>query len=394
MLAYPIYLDHHATTPVDPRVVAEMLPFFTEAFGNPSSRNHAFGWKADKAVDQARRSVARLVGADAREVVFTSGATESNNMAIKGALAARSGRSHVVTVCTEHHSVLDTCRRLGRRGIDVTVLSVGADGLVNLDELRAAISPRTALVSVMAANNEIGVLHPLGELAAAAHAHGALFHTDAAQLAGKLPVSVVDVDVDFLSLTAHKFYGPKGVGALVVRRRAPKISIEPLFDGGGQEQGLRPGTLNVPGIVGLGAAARLCLEEWPHEPERIGTLRDHLLRGLEQRVGDVTVNGSLSARLPHNLNIHVHGVEGAELHTALDDIAVSSGAACATSSAEPSHVLKALGVGDDAARASIRFGLGRRTTIEEVDYAVDKLSKVVTRLRERAATMRGRHVHD
>lgn len=390
MLKFPIYLDYHSTTPVDERVVSAMLPYFGEYFGNPSSRNHVFGWKADKAVEQARRDVAHLVGANAKEVVFTSGATESNNLAIKGVLAgAGPDRCHIVTVCTEHHAVLDTCRRLASKGVEVTVLPVQGDGLVDLEAVRLAVSERTALVSVMAANNEIGVLQPLRSIAALAHEKGALFHSDAAQMAGRLPFSVTDVDADLASLTAHKLYGPKGVGALIVRRRTPRVAIEALLDGGGQEQGLRPGTLNVPGIVGFGAAAALCSDELAREPGRLGALRDRLLRGLEDRLGGVSVNGSLSFRLPHNLNVSVADVEGADLHVGLDDIAVSSGAACATTSAEPSHVLKALGVSDDAARATIRFGLGRATTDAEVDYAVDKVSRVVEQLRARRARLDG-----
>lgn len=388
VLKFPIYLDYHATTPVDERVVAEMLPYFTEGFGNPSSRNHAFGWKADKAVDQARRHVANLVGASSKEVVFTSGATESNNLAIKGALAtAPLDRKRVVTVCTEHHAVLDTCRRAAAQGFEVTVLPVGRDGLVDLDRARDVIDARTVLVSVMAANNEIGVLQPLRTLAELAHRHGALFHTDAAQIAGRVPFSITEVDADLVSLTAHKFYGPKGAGALIVRRRTPRLAISPLFDGGGQEQGLRPGTLNVPGIVGLGAAAALCSSELGSEPARIGALRDRLLHTLMAEVGEVTVNGSLTARLPHNLNVTFAAVDGAELHMALDDVAVSSGAACATASSTPSHVLSALGVGDEAARATIRFGLGRWTSTEEVDYAVQKTAAVVSQLRARRAAM-------
>lgn len=388
MLKFPIYLDYHATTPVDERVVAEMLPYFTESFGNPSSRNHGFGWKADKAVDEARRRVAELVGASSKEVVFTSGATESNNLAIKGVLAgAPPDRKQVVTVCTEHHAVLDTCRRAAKHGFEVTVLPVGSDGLVDLDRARECIDARTALVSVMAANNEIGVLQPLRALAELAHRHGALFHTDAAQMAGRLPFSITEVDADLVSLTAHKFYGPKGVGALIVRRRTPRLAIDPLFNGGGQEQGFRPGTLNVPGIVGLGAAAALCSSELGSEPARIGALRDRLLRALMASVGDVTVNGSLTARLPHNLNVTFADVEGPELHMALNDIAVSSGAACATASASPSHVLSALGVDDEAARATIRFGLGRWTSGEEVDYAAHKTTEVVAQLRARRAAL-------
>lgn len=388
VLKLPVYLDYHATTPVDDRVLREMLPYFSESFGNPSSRNHAFGWKADKAVERARRDVAHLVGASAKEVFFTSGATEANNLAIKGVMARTSpGRSHIVTLSTEHHAVLDTCQHMSASGCELTVLPVGADGLVDVDMLERVVTERTALVSVMGANNEIGVLQPLPAIAALAHAKGSLFHTDAAQLAGRLPLDIAQIGADLVSLTAHKLYGPKGVGALIVRRGTRQFQLSPQLHGGGQEHGLRPGTLNVPGIVGFGAAAALCRDELAHEPRRLEVLRDHLLMGLEERVGGLVVNGSKTARLPHNLNVSIAGVEGSDLHLALDDIAVSSGAACATTSAEPSHVLKALGVSAEAARATIRFGLGRFTTDEEVEYAVDKISKVIVQLRVRSSSL-------
>lgn len=393
MLKLPVYLDYHATTPVDDRVLREMLPYFSESFGNPSSRNHAFGWKADKAVQRARRDIADLVGASAKEVIFTSGATEANNLAIKGVLAQTNPqRTHIVTLCTEHHAVLDTCRHMSAMGFDVTVLPVGADGLVDVEALERAVTERTALVSVMGANNEIGVLQPLPMIGALAHAKGSLFHTDAAQMAGRVPLAMGQINADLISLTAHKLYGPKGVGALIVRRGMPHVQLSPQLHGGGQEQGLRPGTLNVPGIVGFGAAAALCRDELAREPRRLGVLRDRLLTGLEERVGKLVVNGSRTARLPHNLNVSIPGVEGPDLHMALDDIAVSSGAACATTSAEPSHVLKALGVGAEAARATIRFGLGRFTTDEEVEYAVDKVSKVIVQLRARRTSLVGHDV--
>jgi cysteine desulfurase len=380
MVKRPVYLDYHATTPVDPRVVQAMLPYFTERFGNPSSRTHRVGWEAAEAVDRARAEVARLVGARPREVVFTSGATESNNLAIKGAVAAGRRRGdHVVTVVTEHHAVLDACRRLERHGVRVTYLPVEPDGLVDLDRVRAAVGPGTVLVSVMTANNEIGVIQPVAEIARIAHARGALVHTDAAQAVGKIPVDVEALGVDLLSWTAHKMYGPKGVGALYIRRG---VELEPLLDGGGQERGLRPGTLNVAGIVGFGAASAICRGELAAEAERLRALRDRLLTGLRARVGDLTVNGSLAARLPHNLNVSFPGVEGEALLLALgDDLAVSTGAACASGASEPSYVVTALGVPDATALVLLRFGLGRWTTADEIDYAVEKVGAAVTALR-------------
>jgi cysteine desulfurase len=386
----PIYLDYHATTPVDPRVVEAMLPYFTERFGNASSRNHAFGWEAGKAVEAARREVAALVGARPREVVFTSGATESNNLAIKGLVQATdrgASRRGLVTVCTEHHAVLDPCRRLAAdEGVPLTVLPVGPDGLVDLDRLAGSVDERTLLVSVMAANNEIGVLQPLREIVALAHAHGALVHTDASQALGRVPLDLHALGVDLASFTAHKMYGPKGVGALFVSRGLGTAPMRQL-DGGSHERGLRPGTLNVPGIVGFGCAAALCREDAAAEATRVGAFRDRLLDGLRARLGGVTVNGSIESRLPHNLNVSVHDVDGASLHTALDDLAVSSGAACTTDSAEPSHVLAALGVPADLARATIRFGLGRFTTAAEIDRALERLVQVVSDLRARRAAI-------
>ncbi len=378
----PVYLDYHATTPVDPRVVEAMIPYFGERFGNASSRTHRFGLEAAEAVDRARGEVARLIGARAREIVFTSGATESNNLAIKGVVAAARGRGdHVITAVTEHHAVLDTCRRLEREGTRVTYLPVGRDGLIDVDDLRAAVSDRTVLISIMAANNEIGVLQPIADIGRVARERGVLFHTDAAQAAGKIAFSVEEAGADLVSFTAHKMYGPKGVGALYVRPHKPPLAIAPLFDGGGQELGLRPGTLNVPGIVGFGKACALCAEEATREGTRLGALRDRLLGGLLDRVDGITVNGSLSARLPQNLNVSVAGVEGEAMLLALGDLAVSAGAACASGAAEPSYVLKAIGLEDDLALASLRFGLGRFTTAEETDYAIDRLAAVVSHLR-------------
>jgi cysteine desulfurase len=383
-MPHPIYMDHHATTPVDPRVVEAMVPWFAGQFGNAASRTHAYGWAAAEAVERARRQVAALVGVSAREIVFTSGATEANNLAIKGvAAAARARGDHLVTVATEHRAVLDPCRRLAREGWRVTYLPVAGDGLLDPNALRAALTDRTLLVSVMSANNEIGVLQPLADVVAIAHERGALVHTDAAQEAGAVPFDARALDVDLVSLSAHKLYGPKGVGALVVRRRTPPIALEPLFDGGGHERGLRSGTLNVPGIVGFGLAAEIAAAGLAAEAARVAALRDRLLDGLRAEVGGVTVNGSLARRLPHNLHVSFDGIEGEALLMAIGDLAVSAGAACSSASDEPSHVLAALGVGDALARASLRFGLGRGNTAGEVDAVVARLATVVARLRAR-----------
>jgi cysteine desulfurase len=388
-----LYFDAHATTPCDPRVVEAMLPFFTDIFGNAASRQHPFGWAAREAIDDARGRIAALIGAKPKDVVFTSGATESNNLAIKGiaeaASAAGKGR-HVVTVLTEHRAVLDPCAWLEQlpRGFEVTRLRVKPDGLIDVDELDAALRPDTVLVSVMAANNEIGVLQPLAEIGELTRARGIAFHTDAAQAAGKVPLDVDAIGVGLLSLTAHKMYGPKGVGALFVRRRGPAAALVPIIHGGGHERGLRSGTLNTPGIVGFGRAATLCHEEMPVESTRLATLRDRLLSGLRATLDGVTVNGSLTARLPHNLNVSFAGVDGAALLMSLTDIAVSSGAACSSASAEPSHVLSAIGVPDALAKASLRFGLSRFTTADDVDQVIARVTEVVSSLRaRRAATM-------
>jgi len=387
-----IYLDHHATTPVDARVLEAMLPFFTEKFGNAASKQHRFGWDASDAVERARKQVAALIGAGSKDIVFTSGATEANNLAIKGAARATEGftrategtessegrRDHIVTISTEHKAVLDPIASLGRDGWRVTVVPVGRDGLVDVADVAAAISERTALVSVMAANNEIGVLQPIKELAGAAHAKGAWFHTDAVQAAGKVPLDVEALGVDLASITAHKIYGPKGVGALYVRRRGVRIAAE--IDGGGHERGMRSGTLNVPGIVGFGRAAEIAREEMASESARVGALRDRLLERLQATTDGMTVNGMMDARLPGNLNVSFDGIDGETLLLSLDDIAVSSGAAC--TQAEPSHVLMALGHSKDRALASLRFGIGRGTTADEVDYAAAKVSDVVRRLRQ------------
>jgi cysteine desulfurase len=377
-----VYLDYHATTPVDPRVLAVMLPFFTERFGNPHSKQHAFGWDAREATDHARAQVAALINATAGEITFTSGATESSNLALKGAVQALRARgNHLITAATEHKSVLDVCREFGQQGCEVTVLGVDAGGLIDLDALRAAMTPRTILVSVMAANNEIGTVQPLAAIGAIAHEHGALLHTDAAQAAGKIPVDVRAMHIDLLSLTAHKFYGPKGCGALFVRRMKPRLALVPQVAGGGQEDGLRSGTLNVPGIVGLGQAAEVCRREMAEEGGRLGALRDRLLDGLRGRLPNVRVNGSLEHRLPHNLHVSFDGIEGEALLMALGDLAVSTGSACSSGSQAPSHVLEAIGATSQGAGASIRFGLGRTTTAADIEFAIDRVSTVVSALR-------------
>ena len=392
-----IYLDYHATTPVDARVLEAMLPYFTEKFGNAASKHHRLGWEANDTVERARKQVAALIGAGGKDLIFTSGATEANNLAIKGAAQARRGpstslgtgeRDHLVTVATEHKAVLDPMARLAHEGWQVTVLPVSASGLIDLAALERAVTERTALVSVMAANNEIGVLQPIKDAAAIAHAKGAWFHTDAVQAAGKVAFDVEALDVDFASLTAHKLYGPKGVGALYMRRSGrsgvgPRISplraaVVPQIDGGGHERGLRSGTLNVPGIVGFGRAAEIARAELTSEAKRVGELRDRLLDGLK-RIDGMAVNGSMSERLPGNLNVSFAGIDGEALLVSLDDVAVSSGAAC--TQAEPSHVLLALGLAKDQALSSLRFGIGRSTTGEEIDYAVTKVAAVVERLR-------------
>jgi cysteine desulfurase len=379
----PIYMDYHATTPVDPRVVETMLPYFTERFGNAASRNHPFGWEAEEAVDRARKQIADLIGANAKEIVFTSGATESDNLAIKGvAEMYREKGNHIITCVTEHKAVIDTCKHLEKEGYRVTYLPVQKDGLVDLGDLRAAINEKTILITIMTANNEIGVIQPIAEIGAIAKEKGILFHTDAVQAVGKIPFNVTDLKVDLVSMSAHKMYGPKGVGALYVRRRNPRVLLAPIIDGGGHERGMRSGTLNVPGIVGFGKAAELCRLEMASDTERLRKLRDRLNERLHKGLDEIYVNGSMEHRLPHSLNISFAYVEGESLLMGINDVAVSSGSACTSASLEPSYVLKALGAGDDLAHSSIRFGLGRWTTQEEVDYVADKLINVVTRLRE------------
>ncbi len=375
----PIYLDHHATTPVDRRVLERMLPFFSETFGNPSSSTHEWGWRAKEAVEQARREVAGIVGASAKEIYFTSGATESNNLAMQGAWRAMApSRRGVVVSAIEHKSVLDAAERLGREGAPVAIAPVTRDGLVNLDALRTLVDEHTALVCVMAANNEIGTVQPLAQIGAIARAAGALFQVDAAQAVGKIAVDVEALQIDLLSLTGHKCYGPKGCGALFVRKR---VTVEPLVVGGGQERGVRPGTLNVPGIVGLGAACAIGRVEMAEESARLARLRDRLLAGLMAELDGVTVNGSMTERLPNNLHVSFAGVDGKALIVALSDIAVSSGSACASSSGVPSPVLTAIFGGDPVPSAAIRFGLGRQTTHEEIDYTVERFVAVVRHLR-------------
>lgn len=381
MSAMPIYLDYHATTPVDPRVLEAMLPYFTERFGNAASRQHSFGWVAQKAVDAAREQVASLIGASSNEIVFTSGASESNNLALKGAAhCLRERGNHLVTAVTEHKSVLDTFKRLEQEGWSVTRLGVDSEGFIDLDELRSALTPNTVLVSVMAANNEIGTLQRLSEIGAIAAERGVLFHTDAAQAAGKVPLDVKAMNVDLLALTAHKYYGPKGAGALFVRRRKPRLQLACQIDGGGHEGGLRSGTLNVPGIVGLGAASEICRDEMSTEATRLGNLRDRLLAELQSNLENVRVNGPLGdARLPHNLHVSFDNVEGERLLMAIGDLAVSTGSACSSGSQAASHVLEAIGAASRPG-ASIRFGLGRWTTDAEITAAAERVVTVVRSL--------------
>jgi cysteine desulfurase len=379
----PVYMDNHATTPLDPRVLEAMMPYLTSKFGNAASRNHAFGWEAEQAVDAAREQVAKLIGATAREIIFTSGATESDNLALKGiAEMYRERGNHIITQVTEHKAVLDTCKRLEKSGCRVTYLPVKADGTIDLEDLRRAIDGKTILVTIMAANNEIGVLQPIREIGKICHERGVLFHTDAVQAVGKVPFHVIDDFVDVASISAHKIYGPKGVGALYVRRRNPRVQIAAQIDGGGHERGMRSGTLNVPGIVGLGKACELAGENLLQEASRTQCLRDRLKMKLESELDYVHVNGSMEHRLPGNLNMSFVYVEGESLLMGINDVAVSSGSACTSATLEPSYVLKALGLGDDVAHSSIRFGLGRFNTEAEVDYVAVKVIQVVRHLRE------------
>jgi cysteine desulfurase len=383
-LTFPIFMDYHSTTPVDRRVVDEMLPYFTEKFGNAASRNHAFGWVAEEAVDVARERIAALVNAQSeKEIVFTSGATESNNLAIKGVAEFYKDKgNHIVTTVIEHKAVLDTCKRLEGEGFTVTYLPVGRDGRVSVEELEKALTEKTILVSVMLANNEIGTVQPLAEIGKLTRARGILLHTDAVQGVGKTPFDVQAMNVDLASMTAHKMYGPKGVGALYVRRQKPRVRIAAQMDGGGHERGMRSGTLNVPGIVGFGKAAEIMRTEGVAEQARLFALRERLRKRLESELDEVHVNGSLEHRLPGNLNISFAFVEGEAMMMAIKDVAVSSGSACTSASLEPSYVLRALGVGDELAHSSIRFGLGRYTTEAEVDYVAELVVRKVRHLRD------------
>jgi cysteine desulfurase len=379
----PIYMDNHATTPLDPRVLDAMMPYFTTTFGNAASRNHEFGWKAEEAVEKARKQIAALVGATAREIVFTSGATESNNLALKGVAEMYAERgNHIITAATEHKATLDTTKRLEKHGSRITYLPVRQDGLIDLDMLRESITDKTILVSIMYANNEIGVLQPIREIGKICRERGVLLHTDATQAVGKIPVNVNDDNIDLMSMSAHKMYGPKGVGALYVRRKNPRVQLTAQMDGGGHERGMRSGTLNVPGIVGLGAACEIAGKEMAEESVRLRRLRDRLRAKLEAELDELYINGSMEHRLPHNLNISFAYVEGESLLMGINDVAVSSGSACTSATLEPSYVLKALGAGDDIAHSSIRFGIGRFNTEEEVDYVADKVIRVVKKLRE------------
>ena len=381
MLKFPIYLDYSATTPVDPRVAEKMIPYLTELFGNPASRSHAFGWAAEKAVEEAREEVAKLVNADPKEIIWTSGATESNNLAIKGAAHFYSGKGkHVITVKTEHKAVLDTVRELEREGFEATYLDVQENGLIDLEVLKAAIRPDTVVVSVMFVNNEIGVIQPIAEIGEICREKGIIFHVDAAQATGKVDIDLSRLKVDLMSFCAHKTYGPKGIGALYVRRK-PRVRLEAQMHGGGHERGLRSGTLATHQIVGMGEAFRLARLEMAEENKRVGALRDRLLAGLSQ-MEEVFVNGDMEHRVPHNLNISFAYVEGESLIMAIKDVAVSSGSACTSASLEPSYVLRALGRNDELAHSSIRFTLGRFTTVEEIDYTIDLLQNKIGKLRE------------
>jgi len=379
----PIYMDNHATTPMDPRVLEEMLPYFMEKFGNAASRNHSFGWAAEEGVEAARERIAKLVGATTKEIIFTSGATESDNLAIKGvAEMYREKGNHIITAVTEHKAVLDTCKRLEKYGYRVTYMPVQKDGLIDLDDLKRAMDDKTILVTIMYANNEIGVIQPVVEIGKLCHERGVIFHTDATQAIGKVPVDVVKQNIDLASISGHKMYGPKGVGALYVRRKNPRVQVSAIIDGGGHERGMRSGTLNVPSIVGLGKACAIAQEEMPQESCRLAGLRNRLRDRIMGKLDEVYINGSMDHRLPGNLNISFAYVEGESLLMGINDIAVSSGSACTSATLEPSYVLKALGTGDDLAHSSIRFGIGRFNTEAEVDYVADRVIETVERLRE------------
>src|SRR5580693_8525349 len=379
----PVYMDNHATTPMDPRVLEEMLPYFMEKFGNAASRNHSFGWAGEEGVETARERVAKLVGATTKEIIFTSGATESDNLAIKGvAEMYREKGNHIITAVTEHKAVLDTCKRLEKHGFRVTYLPVQKDGLVDLEDLKRAMDDKTILVTIMYANNEIGVIQPVTEIGKLCHERGVIFHTDATQAIGKVPVDVIKQNIDLASISGHKMYGPKGVGALYVRRKNPRVQLSPSIDGGGHERGMRSGTLNVPGIVGLGKACAIAQEEMLKESCHLAGKRNRLRDRIMSRLDEVTINGSMEHRLAGNLNLSFAHVDGEALMMALNDIALSSGSACTTAAIEPSHVLRAIGVSDDLAHSSIRFGIGRFNTDAEVDYVADRIVETITHLRE------------
>jgi cysteine desulfurase len=382
MLKLPIYLDNNATTPMDPRVLEAMLPYFTDNFGNAASRNHPFGWSAESAVDTAREQISALINCDPKEIIFTSGATESNNLAIKGIfeMYAEKGK-HFITVETEHKAVLDTCKHIEKMGAEITYLKTNVEGLITVEQVEAAIRPDTVLVSVMYANNEIGVIQPIKEIAALCKSKGVLFHTDATQAVGKVPVDVKADGIDLMSFSAHKMYGPKGVGALYVRRKNPRVKVTAQMDGGGHERGMRSGTLNVPGIVGLGKACELCRLDMAEDTARLQVLRDKLERELLV-LEESYINGSKEHRLPHVSNMSFKYVEGEGLIMGVKDIAVSSGSACTSASLEPSYVLKALGLDDELAHSSLRFGLSRFTTEEEIDFAINHVKEAVTKLRD------------
>lgn len=382
MLKLPIYLDNNATTPLDPRVLEAMMPYLTEVFGNAASRNHPFGWAAEEAVDYAREQIAGLINCDPKEIIFTSGATESDNLGIKGVfeMYAQKG-NHIITATTEHKAVLDTCKHIEKLGGRVTYLPVNAEGLISLEELEAAMTPETILVTIMYGNNETGTIQPIREIAAIAHKHGALFMTDGTQAVGKIPVDVIADGIDLMAFTAHKMYGPKGVGALYVRRKNPRVKVTAQMDGGGHERGMRSGTLNVPGIVGLGKACELAKQEMAADTARLSAMRDRLEKEL-LTLEESYVNGSVEHRLPHVANISFKYVEGEGLMMGVKDLAVSSGSACTSASLEPSYVLKALGLSDDLAHSSLRFGLSRFTTDEQIDYAINHVKEAVTKLRE------------
>lgn len=382
-MKFPIYMDNHSTTPMDPKVLEAMLPYFIEKFGNAASRNHQFGWDAEEAVEQARKQLARLIHCDAKEIVFTSGATESNNLALKGVVEMYKEKgNHVITCATEHRAILDTCKALEKRGVTVTYLEVAKDGRVNPDDVRKAITDKTILISIMLANNEIGTIHPIAEIGKIAKEKGLLLHCDATQGVGKIPVDVEALKVDLLSFSAHKIYGPKGIGALYVRKKGPRVRLAPQMDGGGHERGMRSGTLPVPSIIGFGKACELCEQAMPTESARLAAMRDRLQALILKDLDECYLNGHPTERLPHNLNISFAYVEGEALLMGVKEIALSSGSACTSATLEPSYVLRALGVGSDLAHSSIRFGLGRFTTDDEVDYTAKRMVEAVKRLRE------------